>query len=168
MAFKNNFGQSFGTTGFTEYGGGKNIWHEVKGQYPVGGVVDTTGKNAGDIIKAGTLMYLDMAAHKVVAAPSEFSTSTAYAVGDYCSKSGVVYKCKATHSAGAWAADDFEASKGGYGLVLNDLLVDAAAKAADGALTATLVYEGEIYASRTELSAANLALVPQIVAIYEA
>ena len=36
-----------------------------------------------------------------------FSTSTAYAVGDYVNYNGNVYKCTTAHSAGAWVAGDF-------------------------------------------------------------
>ena len=36
-----------------------------------------------------------------------FSTATAYAVGQYVSYDGNVYKCTSAHSAGAWAAGDF-------------------------------------------------------------
>lgn len=34
-------GNVFGKTS-KEYGGGKNIWHEVKGQFPVGGNIKNT------------------------------------------------------------------------------------------------------------------------------
>ena len=37
----------------------------------------------------------------------EFSTSTNYAVGDYVSYEGSIYKCTTAHSAGAWVAGDF-------------------------------------------------------------
>ena len=36
-----------------------------------------------------------------------FSTATAYAVGQYVSYNGDIYKCTSAHSAGAWVAGDF-------------------------------------------------------------
>ena len=39
-------GNVFGKTS-KEYGGGKNIWHEVKGQFPVGGRFYSTGLLCG-------------------------------------------------------------------------------------------------------------------------
>ena len=54
-----------------------------------------------------------------------------------------------------------------YGCTMNDILVDDAAKASDGVVTATLVYDGEIYASRTSLVADDLAKMPNIIPIYE-
>ena len=36
-----------------------------------------------------------------------FSTATAYAVGQYVSYDGNIYKCTSAHSAGAWVAGDF-------------------------------------------------------------
>lgn len=36
-----------------------------------------------------------------------FSTATAYAVGQYVSYEGNIYKCTSAHSAGAWVAGDF-------------------------------------------------------------
>ena len=38
---------------------------------------------------------------------SEFSTSTSYAVGDYCIQSGLLQRCTAPHSAGAWNSAHF-------------------------------------------------------------
>ena len=38
----------------------------------------------------------------------EFSTSKAYAVGDYCFYNGELYKCKEEKTAGAWAAEKFK------------------------------------------------------------
>lgn len=58
----NIHGNTFGTTS-AQYGGGKNIWHEVKACYPVGGVVDLTAFSAGDVIPAGSMVALDQATH---------------------------------------------------------------------------------------------------------
>lgn len=49
------------------------------------------------------------AANITVIAP-EFSTSTAYAVGDYVTYEGDFYKCTTAHSAGAWNASHFTAT----------------------------------------------------------
>ncbi len=133
MAFKNPFGHSFGTTS-QEFGGGKNVWHEVKAAYPVGGKLDVSAKTAGTVIPAGTFMALDQKNHVLV------------------EKSKI-----ADYSGGTLV----------YGITMNDILVDDAAKSATGAVTATLVYEGEIYASRTDLVADDLAKCPQITPIYE-
>lgn len=133
MAFKNPFGHSFGTTS-QEYGAGKNVWHEVKAAYPVGGKLDVSKKAAGTVIPAGTFMGLDQKNHVLV------------------EKASI-----ATYSAGTLV----------YGCTMNDILVDDAAKSSTGAVTATLVYDGEIYASRTELVADDLAKMPNIIPIYE-
>ena len=49
-------------------------------------------------------------ADKVDLAPT-FDTATAYEVGDLVIYENVLYRCKAAHAAGAWAAADFEATK---------------------------------------------------------
>lgn len=134
MAFKNPFGHSFGTTPFKEYGGGKNIWHEVKAAYPVGGTLDVSGKAAGTVIPAGTFMGLDQK-NKVLVEKANIAS--------------------------------YEAAPLVFGCTMNDILIDDAAKASDGVVTATLVYDGEIYASRTSLDAADLAKMPNIIPIYE-
>lgn len=129
------FGNNFGSTSKT-YGSGKNIWHEVKGQYPIGGKIDLTGWNVGDVIPAGSMCYFDQA------------TKTVKIV-------------KASDSANLTKVN---------GLLFNDRYVDAAAKASDGCITATVVYAGEIYADRCAevIPASVFALLPQIVAIREA
>lgn len=133
MAFTNPFGHSFGTTA-KQWGSGKNIWHEVKAAYPVGGTLDVSAYAAGTVIPAGTFMALDQKNHVLV----EKSKIAAYEGGTLV-----------------------------YGITHNDILIDDAAKSSTGAVTATLVYEGEIYASRTDLVADDLAKCPQIVPIYE-
>lgn len=42
---------------------------------------------------------------------TEFSTSTAYAVGDYCTYQGVLYRFTTAHAAGAWNASHVVATK---------------------------------------------------------
>ena len=41
------------------YEGGKNIWHEVKGQYPVGGKIVNASEYAGKVIPAGSMCKYD-------------------------------------------------------------------------------------------------------------
>ena len=59
---------SFNTFGKTSkaYGSGKNIWHEIKGAYPVGGTIaNLADYKAGDVIPAGSMCALDQAAHTI-------------------------------------------------------------------------------------------------------
>lgn len=130
------FGHNFGSTSKT-YGGGKNIWHEVKAQYPVGGKMVLTGFNVGDVIPAGSMCIYDQSAKTVTVVKANASAETLAKVN---------------------------------GLLYNDRYVDAAAKATDGCITATVVYAGEIYADRLaeKIPASVLAQLPMIVAIREA
>ena len=59
---------SFNTFGKTSkaYGSGKNIWHEIKGAYPVGGTIaNLSAYAAGSVIPAGSMCALDQAAHTI-------------------------------------------------------------------------------------------------------
>lgn len=59
---------SFNTFGQTSksYGSSKNIWHEVKGAYPVGGTIaNLSSYKEGDIIPAGSMCILDQVAHTI-------------------------------------------------------------------------------------------------------
>lgn len=59
---------SFNTFGKTSksYGSGKNIWHEIKGAYPVGGTIaNLADYNVGDVIPSGSMCALDQAAHTI-------------------------------------------------------------------------------------------------------
>lgn len=60
-------------------------------------VVDAINEVNAEVVKKADLTDL---------APA-FSTSTAYAVGQYVSYDGNIYKCTSAHSAGAWVAGDF-------------------------------------------------------------
>ncbi len=51
-------GNVFGRTS-KSYEGGKNIWHEVKGQYPVGGKITNASEYAGKVIPAGSMCKYD-------------------------------------------------------------------------------------------------------------
>lgn len=176
---KNYFGSTFGKTS-KNFGGGKNVWHEVKACYPIGGVVDPSDYTDGTIIPAGSPALLNQSTHEVTVVPAYSATKDAYAVGDYVIQAGSLYVCKTAIA----AAEAFTAAKWtvqtaatlataglSLGLLYHDLLIDEAAKDATyGAATAAVVYAGEVYASRLdiELGSAFLALVPQIVPIYEA
>lgn len=59
---------SFNTFGKTSksYGSGKNVWHEIKGAYPVGGTIaNLADYEVGDVIPAGSMCVLDQAAHTI-------------------------------------------------------------------------------------------------------
>lgn len=135
MAVQNIHGNSFGTTSAT-YGGGKNVWHEAKAKYPVGGIVDISDYNIGDVIPAGSMCYFDQSAKTVKIVKADDSANLAKV----------------------------------NGLLFDDIYIDAAAKGANGAVTASPVYAGEIYADRCEevIPQSVWALLPQIVAIREA
>ena len=50
---------TFGSTSKT-YGSGKNIWHEIKGAYPVGGTISNLSDFAvGSVIPAGSMCKYD-------------------------------------------------------------------------------------------------------------
>lgn len=132
MAY-NIHGNTFGKTS-NSFGAGKNVWHEVKGQFPVGGVIDLASYAVGDVIPAGSLVALNQSAH------------TAEIV-------------KASETAKLANVN---------GLLYNDIYVDAAAKSATGAATATVVYAGEVYVDRLAEGIPSGVSLPQIVQIKEA
>ena len=49
-------------------------------------------------------------AARAPAQAAEFNTGTAYAVKDYCTYQGVLYRCTTAHAAGAWNASHFTAT----------------------------------------------------------
>lgn len=57
-------GNVFGRTS-KSYEGGKNIWHEVKGQYPVGGKIVNASEFAGKVIPAGSMCKYDPVAAEI-------------------------------------------------------------------------------------------------------
>lgn len=60
-----SLGNTFGATSKT-YGASKNIWHEVKGAYPIGGKVSNLSDfSAGTVIPAGSMCVLDQSTHTV-------------------------------------------------------------------------------------------------------
>lgn len=61
MGSFNTFGQSN-----KSYAGGKMIWHEIKGAYPVGGTIaNLSAYKVGDVIPAGSMCVLDQAKHTI-------------------------------------------------------------------------------------------------------
>lgn len=169
MTSNNIHGNSFGNVETTYNVGGKNVWHEVKAKYPVGGIVDISGKSIGDVIPAGSFFALDQANKKILAV-ADYSATGTYAVGDYALYEGVLYKCKtAVDSGAAWSTNKskFDATNAVFGFLMDDIYVDAAAKGTNGVVTASLVYAGELYVSRTQVTAAQLKLVPGVIGIYE-
>lgn len=75
-----------------------------------------------------------------------FSTSTAYAVGQYVSYDGNIYKCTSAHSAGAWVAGDFTLVAVGSELSeINSNLTNANSSIA--ALQTSI--KGKVYNTRT-------------------
>lgn len=59
---------SFNTFGKTSkaYGSGKNIWHEIKGAYPVGGTIaNLDDYKVGDVIPSGSMCALDQSTHTI-------------------------------------------------------------------------------------------------------
>lgn len=59
---------SFNTFGKTSksYGSGKNIWHEIKGAYPVGGTIaNLDDYEVGDVIPSGSMCILDQEDHTI-------------------------------------------------------------------------------------------------------
>lgn len=57
-------GNVFGRTS-KSYEGGKHIWHEVKGQYPVGGKIVNASEFAGKVIPAGSMCKYDPVAAEI-------------------------------------------------------------------------------------------------------
>lgn len=71
---------SFNTFGKTSkaYGQGKNIWHEIKGAYPVGGTIaNLSDYKEGDVIPAGSMCVLDQAAHTITIVKASDSAAQA-------------------------------------------------------------------------------------------
>lgn len=60
MGSFNTFG---GTT--TTYSGGKNVWHEIKAAYPVGGIVSLSSYSVGTVIPAGSMCILNQVTHAI-------------------------------------------------------------------------------------------------------
>jgi len=136
---------SFGSTTKT-YGAGKNIWHEIKGAYPVGGTISNLSDFAvGSVIPAGSMcVYDEVAATIKIAKATDIKTTT---------NTGGPVEPKTVK-----------------GLLRDDIYVDEAVKSTTGAATGSVVFAGEIYSSRCAEAIPDevFAVLPMIVAIKEA
>lgn len=133
-------GNTFGNTS-KNFGSGKNIWHEVKGSFPVGGSITNISAYKGKVIPAGSMCVLDQSAHTItIAKASEVKTAT--------NTTGTV---------------DPKTIKG---LLYHDVYVENDTTYATG----NVVFAGEIYADRLEESIPDevWAVLPMIVPIHEA
>ena len=71
---------SFNTFGKTNksYGASKNIWHEVKGAYPVGGTIANLSEYAlGTVIPAGSMCVLNQSNHTITIVEASDTNSLA-------------------------------------------------------------------------------------------
>ena len=134
-------GNVFGKTS-KEYGGGKNIWHEVKGQFPVGGNIKNISTYIGSVIPSGSMCKLDQAKGEItIVKASEVKTAT--------QESGTVEPSTIK------------------GLLYHDVYVDADLESPYA--TGAVVFAGEIYIDRLaeEIPDEVLAVLPMIVPIHE-
>ena len=83
-----------------------------------------------------------------------FSTTKAYAVGEYVTYNNKLWKCKSAHSAGAWNADHFDEVTGNFAALDKDgNLSDSGKKTADfataaqGAKADTALQPGDLVAA---------------------
>ncbi|WP_293738974.1 hypothetical protein [uncultured Parabacteroides sp.] len=133
-------GNTFGR-GQKEYGSGKNIWHEVKGSYPVGGSITNISSFKGKVIPSGSMCVLDQSAHTItIVKASEIKT--------------------ATQTSGTVEPSTIK------GLLYHDVYVENDTTYATG----NVVFAGEVYADRLEeeVPAEVWAVLPMIVPIHEA
>ncbi len=81
-------------------------------------IIDPTDTNHADYLNVGIKQTFQNTVYnhamleqlkEITGAPDEYSTGTAYQIGEYCLHEGVVYKCIADISAaGAWDASNWE------------------------------------------------------------
>lgn len=132
-------GNSFGKKE-ESFGSGKNIWHEIKGAFPVGGKITNISSYKGQVIPAGSMCQFDQvkAEITIVKATDVKTTSNA---------EGTVTPDKVK------------------GLLQFDVPVNNETTYATG----SVVFAGEIYANRLAeaIPAEVLAVLPMIVPIYE-
>ena len=132
-------GNTFGR-GQKEYGSGKNIWHEVRGSFPVGGSISNISDFKGKVIPAGSMCVLDQSAHTIkIVKASEIKTA---------SQSEATVEPKTIK-----------------GLLYHDVYVENDTTYATG----NVVFSGEIYADRLaeEVPDDVWAVLPMIVPIHE-
>lgn len=113
---------TFNTFGSTskKYGGGKNIWYEVKDKWPGGCIIKNLSSfKSGTVIPAGSMVAFDHAKHEgTIVKNAEVKTTS--------NASGTVEPSKIN------------------GLLENDIYVEEGTTVATG----TVVYAGKIYADR--------------------
>ena len=134
-------GNVFGKTS-KEYGGGKNIWHEVKGQFPVGGNITNISTYIGSVIPSGSMCKFDQAKGEItIVKASEVKTAT--------QESGTVEPSTIK------------------GLLYHDVYVDEDLESPYAKVA--VVFAGEIYTDRLaeEIPDEVLAVLPMIVPIHE-
>lgn len=117
-------GNSFGRKE-TGYGGGKHIWHEIRGAYPVGGTISNYADYQGKVIPAGSMCQYDQATKTIkIVKASDIKTGEEEETGTV----------------------DATAVKG---LLERDVYVDATADGvANAVYTGCVVFAGEIYSDR--------------------
>lgn len=134
-------GNVFGKTS-REYGGSKNIWHEVKGQFPVGGKITNADDFKGNVIPSGSMCkYDEVKAEVTIVKASEVKTAT--------------------------QPDAMVEPSSIRGLLYHDVYVET--ELSNTYATGAVVFAGEIYIDRLaeEIPAEVLAVLPMIVPIHE-
>ena len=132
-------GNTFGKTE-KSYGSGKNIWHEIKGAFPVGGKITNISSFTGQVIPAGSMcVYDQVTAEITIAKATDIKTTS--------NSGGTITPQKVK------------------GLLQNDVYIDSDVDYATG----SVVFAGEIYIDRLaeSIPAEVLAVLPMIVPIYE-
>ena len=132
-------GNTFGKTE-KSYGSGKNIWHEIKGAFPVGGKITNISSFTGQVIPAGSMCVFDQVKAEITIAKATDIKTTSNSGGTITPQ-----KVK--------------------GLLQNDVYIDSDVDYATG----SVVFAGEIYIDRLAESIPDevLAVLPMIVPIYE-
>lgn len=132
-------GNSFGKKE-ESFGSGKNIWHEIKGAFPVGGKITNISSYKGQVIPAGSMCQFDQVKAEITIVKATDVKTTSNAGGSV--EPGKV-----------------------KGLLQFDIPVNSSTTYATG----SVVFAGEIYADRLAeaIPAEVLAVLPMIVPIYE-
>lgn len=132
-------GNSFGKKE-ESFGSGKNIWHEIKGAFPVGGKITNISSYKGQVIPAGSMCQFDQVNAEITIVKAT--------------------DVKTTSNAGGTVTPDKV-----KGLLQFDVPVNNETTYATG----SVVFAGEIYANRLAeaIPAEVLAVLPMIVPIYE-
>lgn len=135
--------QTLGNSFWTKeesFGSGKNVWHEIKGAFPVGGKITNIASFQGQVIPAGSMCAYDAAKAEITIAKSTDIKTTSNA-------GGTIEPAKVK------------------GLLQFDVPVNNQTTYATG----SVVFAGEIYADRLAeaIPAEVMAVLPMIVPIYE-